>query len=99
MPQDKDVAAIPSIPRRAGASATCRRRRLPAYAETAGGALKALVLAAYGLAPHAEFFGMAEIVFKEPIAPGKYNLVVYTRGGNGPDYKVRHIGHPVTVIE
>ena len=44
-------------------------------------------------------FGMAEIVFKEPIAPGKYNLVVYTRGGNGPDYKVRHIGHPVTVIE
>lgn len=37
-------------------------RRLPAYAETVGGALKPLLLAVYGLAPHAEFFDMRQRV-------------------------------------
>ena len=37
-------------------------RRLPVYAETAGGALKTLLLAVYGLAPHAEFFDMRQRV-------------------------------------
>lgn len=39
----------------------------------------------------------ADIVFPEAPVPGKYNLVVCTRCGDGPDYKVRRIGHPVTV--
>lgn len=37
-------------------------RRLPEYADTAGGALKALVLALYAVAPHAEFFDLRQRV-------------------------------------
>ena len=37
-------------------------RRLPEYAETVGGALKALVLALYAVAPHVEFFDMRQRV-------------------------------------
>ena len=53
-------------------------RRLPAYAETAGGALKALVLAAYGLAPHAEFFDMRQRVIHGwgAVEPGVFLAVL-----------------------
>ena len=37
-------------------------RRLPEYADTVGGALKALVLVLYAVAPHAEFFDMRQRV-------------------------------------
>ena len=40
----------------------------------------------------------AKIVFREPILRGKYTLVVCTRCGEGKDYKLRRIGHPVTAI-
>ena len=39
----------------------------------------------------------AKIVFHDPIPRGEYNLVVSTRCGDGRDYTLRRIGHPVTV--
>ena len=39
----------------------------------------------------------ADIVFREPIPRGKYNLVCVTRCGESIDYKPRRIGHPVRV--
>lgn len=39
----------------------------------------------------------AKIVFRDPIPRGEYNLVVSTRCGDGRDYALRRIGHPVTV--
>ena len=39
----------------------------------------------------------AKIVFHDPIPRGEYNLVVSTRCGDGRDYALRRIGHPVTV--
>ena len=39
----------------------------------------------------------ADIVFREPIPRGKYNLVCVTRCGESLDYKPRRIGHPVRV--
>ena len=39
----------------------------------------------------------AKIVFHDPIPRGEYNLVVSTRCGDGSDYALRRIGHPVTV--
>ena len=38
-----------------------------------------------------------QIVFRDPIPRGEYNLVVSTRCGDGRDYALRRIGHPVTV--
>ena len=35
--------------------------------------------------------------FHDPIPRGEYNLVVSTRCGDGRDYALRRIGHPVTV--
>ena len=40
---------------------------------------------------------IAKIVFRDPIPRGEYNLVVSTRCGDGRDYALRRIGHPVTV--
>jgi len=40
----------------------------------------------------------AKIIFREPIPVGKYSLVVGTRCGEGRDYSLRRIGHPVTVV-
>ena len=37
------------------------------------------------------------IVFHDPIPRGEYNLVVSTRCGDGRDYALRRIGHPITV--
>ena len=37
----------------------------------------------------------AKIVFHDPIPRGEYNLVVSTRCGDGRDYALRRIGHPV----
>ena len=39
----------------------------------------------------------AKIVFHDPIPRGEYNLIVSTRCGDGRDYALRRIGHPVTV--
>ena len=39
----------------------------------------------------------ARIVFHDPIPCGEYNLVVSTRCGDGRDYSLRRIGHPITV--
>ena len=39
----------------------------------------------------------AKIAFRDPIPRGEYNLVVSTRCGDGRDYALRRIGHPVTV--
>ena len=39
----------------------------------------------------------AKIVFHDPIPRGEYNLVVSTRCGDGRDYALRRIGHPITV--
>ena len=39
----------------------------------------------------------AKIVFHDPIPRGEYNLVVSSRCGDGRDYTLRRIGHPVTV--
>ena len=41
---------------------------------------------------------LAKIVFHDPIPRGEYNLVVSTRCGDGRDYALRRIGHPVTVL-
>ena len=41
--------------------------------------------------------GSLKIVFHDPIPRGEYNLVVSTRCGDGRDYTLRRIGHPVTV--
>lgn len=40
----------------------------------------------------------AKIVFRDPIPRGKYTLVVGTRCGEGRDYKLRRVGHPVKAI-
>ena len=37
------------------------------------------------------------IFFRDLIPRGEYNLVVSTRCGDGRDYALRRIGHPVTV--
>ena len=37
-----------------------------------------------------------KIAFLDPILRGEYNLVVSTRCGDGRDYALRRIGHPVT---
>lgn len=42
--------------------------------------------------------GMAKIVFPEPIPCGTYNIVVYTRCGEGHAYKLQHVGHPVRAV-
>lgn len=39
-----------------------------------------------------------KVVFREPIPRGKYNIVVATRCGDGLDYQLRRIGHPVTAV-
>lgn len=39
-----------------------------------------------------------KVVFREPIPSGKYNIVVGTRCGDGRDYQLRRIGHPVTAV-
>lgn len=39
-----------------------------------------------------------EVVFDGPIEPGKYVLAVYTRCGNGGDYRVVRISHKVRVV-
>ena len=39
----------------------------------------------------------AKIVFRDPIPRSEYNLVVSTRCGDGRDYTLRRIGHPITV--
>ena len=39
----------------------------------------------------------ADIVFREPVPRGKYNLVCVTHRGESLDYKPRRIGHPVRV--
>lgn len=41
--------------------------------------------------------GSADIVFRTPITPGKYTLVVTTRSGASVDHEIKRIGHPVTV--
>ena len=38
-----------------------------------------------------------KIIFRDLIPCGEYNLVVSTRCGDGRDYALRRIGHPVTV--
>ena len=40
----------------------------------------------------------AKIVFRDPIPSGEYDLVVSTRCGDGRDYALRRIGHPVIVL-
>jgi len=40
----------------------------------------------------------AKIVFREPIPRGNYTLVVRTRCGEGKDYTLRRIGHPVKAV-
>lgn len=39
-----------------------------------------------------------KIVFREPVERGIYNLVVATRCGEGRDYRLRRVGHPVQVV-
>ena len=39
----------------------------------------------------------ADIVFRDPVPCGQYNLVCVTRCGESRDYKTRRIGHPVRV--
>lgn len=53
-------------------------RRLPVYADTAGGVLKVLLLAVYGLAPHAEFFDMRQRVIHGwgGVEPGVFFVVL-----------------------
>ena len=41
--------------------------------------------------------GSLKIGFRNPIPRGEYNLIVSTRCGDGRDYALRRIGHPVTV--
>lgn len=43
--------------------------------------------------------GSADIVFRMPITPGKYTLVITTRSGASVDHEIKRIGHPVTVVE
>lgn len=39
-----------------------------------------------------------KVVFHDPIPRGMYNIVIGTRCGDGRDYKLRRIGHPVRAI-
>ena len=39
----------------------------------------------------------SKIAFRDPIHRNKCNLVVSTRCGDGRDYALRRIGHPVIV--
>lgn len=41
---------------------------------------------------------ICKVVFREPIPRGQYNIVISTRCGDGHDYNLRRIGHPVRVV-